>query len=147
VEGGGGGGGVVEATPAPVPLAAPMIAPGTHPTPRRGAVTAAPIPHPTAAPPTAPSVAFVPGLGVHAARANNVPAVTMVLIVRSPKQLQLIATDDDDHTDDTRIVNQVFFKIFHRHFDVAQQQGAFEGSRLKKFCERSQTEANYLSRL
>jgi hypothetical protein len=71
----------------------------------------------------------------------------MVLIVRSPKQLQLIATDDDDHTDDTRIVNQVFFKIFHRHFDVAQQQGAFEGSRLKKFCERSQTEANYLSRL
>src|ERR1700751_3477675 len=107
-----------------------MIAPGTHPTPRRGAVTAAPIPHPTAATPPAPSLALVPGLGVQAASASNVPTVKMVLIVRSPKRLRLTATNDDDHAD-TRIVNQEFFEIFHRHFDVAQQQGTFEGSHLR----------------
>src|ERR1700757_2952734 len=98
-----------------------MIAPGTHPTPRRGAVTAAPIPHPTAAPPTAPSVALVPGLGVHAARVSNVPAATMVRIVRSPQGFRSITTNDDEHTDDTAIVNQELFEIRHRHFDVAQQ--------------------------
>jgi hypothetical protein len=60
-----------------------MIAPGMHPTPRRGAVTAAPMPQPTAAPPIAPSVALTPGLGVQAARASSVPEVRMILIAFS----------------------------------------------------------------
>ena len=82
MEGGEGGGGV-EASPAPLPAAPPMIAPGTHPTPKRGAVTAAPIPQPTAAPPTAPSVTFSPGLEVQAASIRSAPAVTIVLMAFS----------------------------------------------------------------
>ena len=74
---------MVEASPVPVPAAPPMIAPGTHPTPKRGAVTAAPIPQPMAAPPIAPSVAFVPGLEVQAARNSSTPAVAMVFMAFS----------------------------------------------------------------
>src|SRR5262249_20763999 len=68
---------------------------------------------PTAAPPMAPSVAFVPGLGVHAAIASKTPAVITVLIASTSqaeqdqeRRMRMIESVDE------QVVNQNPTRVF-----------------------------------
>jgi len=81
----------VLAAPATPPVAPPIIAPGTHPTPSRGAVAAAPIPQPTAAPPTAPPVVLAAGSGVQLAHASAKAEKSKPFIMISPMSCKPLA--------------------------------------------------------